>query len=188
MGFIPTTSKVGLPDLVIPPLRTDLVTTVLSALASSVPDVSSSSDLVIPKSWFQNPDLGNSSCLSLGPHNGGKATPTKSNPSVHVQLWLIGNIRSVGGPDLLRATLCWESQITGRAPSISDRKGPGWVGLRKLDLMGSKILSFEPVGRMIADVNGRLRSANAKIYTADTGRLNRGLTGALIIQTNRIGD
>ena len=94
LGLIPSRSKVGRPDLVLPPLLTDLVTTVLHALACSVLDVSCSSDKVVPKSWVPNPDLGNSSCLRLGPRIGGKATPSKSHPDVPVQRWLIKNIRS----------------------------------------------------------------------------------------------
>ena len=49
--FIPSRSKVDRPDVVLPPLCKVLATTVLPALASSVPDVSSSLVLVIPKSW-----------------------------------------------------------------------------------------------------------------------------------------
>ena len=94
LGLIPSRSKVGRPDLVLPPLLTDLVTTVLHALACSVLDVSCSSDIVVPISWVPNPDLGNSSCLRLGPRIGGKATPSKSHPDVPVQRWLIKNIRS----------------------------------------------------------------------------------------------
>ena len=74
-------------------------------------------------------DRGNSGCLSLGPHNGGKATPTRSHPDVHVQRWLIGKIRSVGSPDLLRDSR-WESHTKGHAQPIFDRQGLGWVGLR----------------------------------------------------------
>ena len=55
LGLIPSRSKVGWPDLVIPPLRTDLRTT---------QDGSSSSDIVIPKYWVPIPDLGNSICLT----------------------------------------------------------------------------------------------------------------------------
>ena len=73
--FVQSRSKVGRPDVVLPPLRSDLDTKVLLALASSVYDVSSSSDIVIPKSWAPNPGL--------------------SHPDIHVQRWLIGNIRSV---------------------------------------------------------------------------------------------
>ena len=74
----------------------------------------------MPKSWeadlgfsvlmgsnSRDPDPGNSGCLSLGPHDGGKATPTRSHPDFHVllkerQRWLIGKIRSVASPDLQR--------------------------------------------------------------------------------------
>ena len=41
---------------------------------------------VLMGSNSQNPDPGNSGCLNLGPHVGGKATPTRSHPDFHVLL------------------------------------------------------------------------------------------------------
>ena len=84
LGLISSRSKVGRPDLVLHILRTDLFITLLPALASSIPDESCPSDIMIPKSWVPNPYLGNICCLSLGPQNGGKAMTTKSHPDIHI--------------------------------------------------------------------------------------------------------
>ena len=67
LGLISSRSKVDRPDMVLPFLCTELGITVRSAPASSAPDVSCPSDIVIPKYWDPNPVLGKSICLSLGP-------------------------------------------------------------------------------------------------------------------------
>ena len=62
------------------------------------------------------PDLDNSGCLSLGPHDGGNATPMMSHSNVHVllrQCWLIGKTRSVGSPDLLPVTTSLDVSMQG---------------------------------------------------------------------------
>ena len=119
--FVPSRSKVGWPELVLPPLCTDLATTVLPALASSVFDVSSSSDIVIPKSWAPNPCLshpdvhvqrlagssasGDCEYLSAGPHGGIQATLIKETADGIEQpeaFGFLGRIREdyvFGGPD-----------------------------------------------------------------------------------------
>ena len=38
----------------------------------------------MPNAGLHAPELGNSSCLRLGPHDGGKATPMMSLPDVHI--------------------------------------------------------------------------------------------------------
>ena len=72
---------------------------------------------VLMGSHSRDPDPGNSGCLNLGPHEGGKATPTRSHPDFHVilkerQRWLIEKIRAVANPDMQRDTRCWESHTT----------------------------------------------------------------------------
>ena len=59
---------------------------------SGEPDLSF---LVLMGSNSRDQDLSNSGCLNLGPHEGDKATPTRSHPDFHVllkerQRWLIG--------------------------------------------------------------------------------------------------
>ena len=65
-----------------------------------------------------------------------------------------------------RDTRCWESHTTGHALPIFDWQGPGWVGLGKLDLMGSEFHAPDPVGRLIGGGNGGMRSVTATFSKA----------------------
>ena len=120
---------------------------------ASVLDVSCSSDVVVPKSWFPNPDLGNSSCLSFGPRNGGNVTASKS---------LTEAVNAVG--DDLQVLLSRGS------PQVSDpvvRCSPGivlpksWVPDPEFRSVHAEACEVGPVG---VDVAGKF--ANVKMVDA----------------------